>query len=202
MSKGLLIIISAPSGGGKTTLLRELRKSITDVYYSISLTTRKPRSNEKEGIDYYFVSEEEFIKRKNQGEFIEYAQVHGFWYGTPKSYIDQYLAQNRIVILDIDVQGGKNIKKIFSDSVLVCIAPPSLSILETRLRSRKQDDEQTIQRRLKAAQSELEQAYQNYDYLIVNDEISEAADQLRCILISERLQMKRIERAKIDSLES
>jgi guanylate kinase len=191
MFKGFLVVISAPSGGGKTTLVRELSKKISDIYYSISLTTRLPRPGEKDGKDYHFVSLEKFQEHLKAKQLLEWAEVHGHWYGTPKEPINQHLKSGHPIILDIDVQGGKQIRTLMPEAILICIAPPSLGILESRLRARKQDTEETIQKRLKAAQKELLEAQKNYDYLIVNDTIPAAVDRLRSIIVAEQLKMKR-----------
>ncbi len=189
-SKGILIVISAPSGAGKTTLVREISKAIPEIHYSISFTTRHPRREEAHGRDYFFVNEDEFKKRKDRGELIECAYVHGSWYGTPRDIIEENLKGGFDTLLDIDVQGGKQIKNLYPDAVLVFVVPPSLSILETRLRDRKQDDEATIRRRLAAAKEEMKQA-PDYDYLLVNDQITHAIEQLRCIITAERLRTSR-----------
>lgn len=189
-SKGILIVISAPSGAGKTTLVREISKAIPEIHYSISFTTRHPRREEVHGRDYFFVNEDEFKRRKDSGELIECAYVHGSWYGTPRDIIEQNLKRGFDTLLDIDVQGGRQIKNLYPDAVLVFVVPPSLSILEARLRDRKQDDEATIRRRLAAAKEEMKQA-PDYDYLIINDLIPHALEQLRCIISAERLKTSR-----------
>lgn len=189
-NKGILVVISAPSGAGKTTLIREINKEIPELHYSISFTTRAPRREEVPGRDYFFVTEAEFKKRKDAGDFVECAYVHGSWYGTPKDLISQNLKRGTDTLLDIDVQGGRQIKKIFKDAVLVFIVPPTLSVLETRLRARQQDDEATIKRRLAAAKDEMKRA-KHYDYVIVNDQIQHAIEQLKCVIVAERLKTSR-----------
>jgi guanylate kinase len=186
---GILIVLSAPSGAGKTTLGGELLKRMSEIRYSVSVTTRPPRKGEKNGQDYHFISEKEFERKRDSKELIEYARVHGHWYGTPRDFLVANLKRGRDVLLDIDVQGGRQIKKIFPDSVLIFIAPPSISVLESRLRGRHQDDESTIEKRLKAARDEISQAG-DYDYLILNEKISRAADHLACIA-AERCRMSR-----------
>lgn len=189
-SKGLLVVLSSPSGGGKSTLTRELRKVMPNVCYSVSVTTRPPRLGEKNGMDYRFVSEAEFLRMRDADELLESACVHGHWYGTPRPFIERSLEQGRQVILDIDVQGGRQIKSIFPESVLVFILPPSMSVLESRLRARRLDDDETIAKRLRAAEQELEAA-RGYDYLVLNEKIRQAVDDLKSIIVAEGLKMAR-----------
>lgn len=188
--KGLVIVLSAPSGGGKSTLIRELKKKISGLAYSVSVTTRPPRSSEKNGKDYYFVSEPHFLRQKKAGQFLECARVHDHWYGTPKKFILQTLSRKKDILLDIDIQGGKQIKKKFPQAILIFVLPPSFSVLERRLRRRNLDDEKTIRFRLRAAHAELSGA-KDYDYLIVNQKLSQAVEHLKSIIISERLRMFR-----------
>ncbi len=161
-----------------------------EIQYSISLTTRAPRKGEKHGEDYFFVSEKEFKEKKDSDGLIESALVHGYWYGTPKDSLENHLKRGTDVLLDIDVQGGRQILKLFPEAVLIFIVPPSLEVLESRLRARRQDSEETIQRRLEAARREI-QASGNYDYVIVNEKLPQAVDQLRCVILAERSRMAR-----------
>ena len=167
-----------------------LLKKAPQLSYSVSVTTRAPRPGEKEGVDYYYIQEKEFIKKRDNGELLEYACVHGYWYGTLRSFIEERINSGEDVLLDIDVQGGEQIKKSAPDAALVFIVPPSLNALETRLRGRQKDDEQTIQRRLKRAHEEMRQS-SKYDYLILNDTVSQALDQLYSIYTAEKLRMEK-----------
>lgn len=184
MKKGKLFVISAPSGGGKSTITRELIKKVPGLSFSISVTTRKPRPGERNGKDYFFVTEKEFENIKKEKGFLEFANVHGYWYGTPKKFIEDHLKKGKDILLDIDIQGGKQIKKIYPESILVFIVPPSFKVLEARLRERGKDDDASIQKRLKRAKEEIKEA-SLYDYLIVNDQLSLAVERARAILIAE-----------------
>ncbi len=180
---GLLVVISAPSGGGKTTVIREILKSGDDLFqYSVSATTRKPRGHEKDGVDYYFISEEEFQRRVEAGDFIEWAKVHGHYYGTPRQPIDEAIARGKIIFLDIDVQGGLEVKKQYGDdALLIFIMPPSMEELEKRLRGRKTDSEAEIAKRLAAVPVEIEKS-QFYDAVVVNNDLQETVKKVREIV--------------------
>jgi guanylate kinase len=185
MQKGLLIVISSPSGGGKTTLIRKLREAEPRIRYSVSLTTRAPRPGEVHGKDYLFVSPAEFDRRKQSGDLLEWAQVHGHFYGTPRSETQEALLQGLDVVLDIDVQGGKQIKELYPEALLIFIAPPNLEALKIRLDQRKQDAPETIQQRLLAATSEIA-ASREYDFIIVNDDLEKAFADLRMVVRAEK----------------
>lgn len=183
--KGSLFIVSAPSGAGKTTLLREVRSRLPDVKFSVSFTTRPPRPGEEDGKDYFFISEEEFLKGIRENRFAEWARVHGNYYGTDRHMIESWIAGGQDVILDIDVQGARELKCQYPQSVAIFILPPSWGELERRLRLRGTDTEDVIEKRLRNAARELEEAFW-YDYLVVNDEIPKATDQLVAIITSSR----------------
>ncbi len=174
--KGKLIIVSGPSGSGKSTVTKIVKEKL-NIPLSISATTRKPREGEIEGKDYYFLSEEEFLKKIEQDEFYEYANVHGNYYGTLKKTVEDNLNKGLNVILEIDVQGALIAKEKKKDAVLVFFRTENMEILEKRLRNRKTDSEEVIQTRLKNALSELE--YENkYNYTIVNDDIEDSVKKL------------------------
>ncbi len=178
MKRGLLVVFSAPSGGGKSTVIREImKKRASDFKYSLSTTTRPPRKNEVDGKHYLFLSEDEFFRRRDKGEFLEWARVHDNFYATPLRPIEKNIADKEIVLLDIDVQGGLAIKeRLKDDAFLIFLAPPSMSLLENRLRARQTDSETVIGRRLQAAADELKFA-EKYDVIIVNDRLEKTIAQ-------------------------
>ena len=171
--KGRLFIVSAPSGAGKTTLCQAAREQFSDLIYSISFTTRAPRTREKHGVDYFFISKAEFEKRIQQGDWAEWANVHGHYYGTSASFLSQQLSSGQRVLLDIDVQGARQILKQFPDSVTIFIMPPALEVLRERLEKRGGDDPETIKKRLNAAEAEIAQK-DLYQHVIVNDQLHKA----------------------------
>ena len=182
---GLCLVISAPSGAGKSTLVERLRAEFPHFAYSISCTTRAPRGEEKNGVDYHFLTREEFTARREAGYFAEWAEVHGNLYGTPKAPVEEHLAGGRDVLFDIDVQGALQVKSVFPQGLFVFIMPPSREELERRLRGRGTDSDEAIARRLGNALGELRQAGQ-FDYLIVNGDLDTAADELRAIYVAGR----------------
>jgi guanylate kinase len=176
--KGAILILSGPSGCGKSTLLKEVYKDIDDYYFSISTTTRAPRVGEINGVDYFFVSKEEFENDIKNDDFLEYAKVHDNYYGTSLKPINKALAEGKLVIFDIDVQGHEIVRtKLNSIVTSVFITTPSLEVLETRLNSRNTDSVEIIEKRIKNAKGEVEY-FQDYDYLIINDNLEIAAKQL------------------------
>ncbi len=189
---GLLLILSAPSGAGKTTLVKRLLSSLDDAVVSVSYTTRPPRGKERHGVDYFFVDDSTFDKMVEDGAFAEWAKVHGARYGTPISRIEENLAKKRVVLFDIDVQGGEQILAAYPRAVAVLIAPPSMQVLEGRLRDRSTDDESSIQRRLAIAREELARGAKSYCYLVVNDELERAHEELEAIVLAERLRLDRL----------
>lgn len=183
-----LFILSAPSGAGKTTLCKALLSRFTDMLYSISYTTRKPRANEQDGVDYYFIPKEEFKKKIKEHKWAEWAEVHGNFYGTSAEFMDKKLSLGHDILLDIDVQGTAQILKRYPDSVTIFIMPPSLDILKKRLESRGADSRDTILKRIKNAEKEMAKK-DLYRHLIVNDKLPEAIDQLLSIIKKYRLGM-------------
>jgi guanylate kinase len=176
--QGLLCVISSPSGGGKTSIIRELIRRHPEYRYSISATTRPKRQYETDGKDYFFLSDEEFDRWLREGEFIEWAEVHGYRYGTPKRPIEAMLKEGAVVLLDIDVIGGMNVRRLFPEqSLLIFLKPPSLEVLKERLRGRKSESPEQIQRRLERLPMEMQYA-NAYDVQIVNDEFDRTVDEV------------------------
>ena len=186
-SKAMIIILSSPSGGGKTTISKEILDTDKNIMLSISATTRKPRIDEKEAVDYYFKTFDEFNELKNSGEFLEYAEVYGNFYGTLKSYVNQMLNSGYDVLFDIDHQGASQIKEKMPDQVLsIFITPPTIDSLRKRLEKRAQDSETEIENRLKLASEAISHS-KNYDYVVVNDDLQEATAKIKHIIEQERL---------------
>lgn len=182
---GSLFIISAPSGAGKSTLVRALLAEDPDIRLSVSHTTRTPRAGERDGEHYHFTDVDSFTAIKDQGDFLEYAHVHGNWYGTSRRWIEQQMSIDQDVLLEIDWQGARQVMKLLPDAVSVFILPPSLTELERRLRGRGTDPEAVIARRMAAAGQELAQAPQ-YDFVIINDDFQTALQALKSVISSAR----------------
>ena len=197
--KGAILIISGPSGCGKSTLLKEVYKNISDYYFSISTTTREPRVGEVNGVDYFFVSKEEFEEDIKKGNFLEYAKVHDNYYGTSLKPIIQALNEGKLVIFDIDVQGHHLVRKKMNDSVTsVFITTPSLKVLEEKLNNRNSDSLEVIEKRVKNAKKEIE-FFDEYDYFIVNDNLASASNELVSIANIARAKAKLFDKEKIVS---
>jgi guanylate kinase len=197
--KGAILILSGPSGCGKSTLLKEVYKDISDYYFSISTTTRAPRVGEVNGVDYFFVTKEEFEKDIENDNFLEYAKVHDNYYGTSLTPINKALEEGKLVIFDIDVQGHEIVRnKLDSIVTSVFITTPSLKVLEERLNARNTDSSDIIEKRIKNAKGEVE-FFQDYDYLIINDNLEIAAKELVCIANITRIKTKLYEKDKIIS---
>ena len=193
-TEGLLFVVSAPSGAGKTTLGRAITDSLGNITHSISYTTRKPRPGEIDGRDYFFVTEERFKNMIEAGDFAEWAEVHSHLYGTSRRVLEDVMGRGIDVILDIDTQGAMQIKEKFATAVFIFIMPPSLDILEERLRNRKSDNEEEIKKRMRRAREEIRD-YAKYDYIIVNRDFDRALNELRSIFIAERSRIKQIDRS-------
>jgi guanylate kinase len=196
-----VFIISAPSGSGKSTLVHRLMQALPELTFSISYTTRPPRPVETNAVDYNFISRAEFLARLAAGEFLEYAEVFGNYYGTHRSTFEQAAHQGRDLVLDIDVQGARQLKVAIPEAISIFVLPPSREVLEQRLRARSQDTEEVIQRRLKGAAEEVRN-YTQYDYVLINREIEESAARLSSIVKAERLRKARMEEEVRPILES
>ena len=197
--KGAILILSGPSGCGKSTLLKEVYKDISDYYFSISTTTRAPRIGEVNGVDYFFVTKEEFERDIRNNDFLEYAKVHDNYYGTSLKPIKKALEEGKLVIFDIDVQGHEIVRtKLNSIVTSVFITTPSLNILEQRLNTRNTDSAEIIEKRIKNAKGEVE-FFQDYDYLIINNNLESAAKELVCIANIARIKTKLFNKEKIVS---
>lgn len=192
MRKGLLFVVSAPSGAGKTTLCHQLVATVEGLRHSISYTTRKPREGEVHGRDYFFVDEPAFRGMVGRSEFVEWASVYGNLYGTPRRYLLEMIEQGVDVLLEIDVQGAKHVRTMFADGVFIYILPPSLDVLQTRLHLRGGDSPEEIKRRLVQARDEIQHC-RDYDYVVKNEDVQQALHELEAIVLAERIQVKHMD---------
>jgi len=192
--RGILFVISSPSGGGKGTLIRRLLGAVPGVSYSVSWTTRAARPGEKDGVNYHFVDEDEFARMRDGGGFLEWAVVHGHLYGTARSVVEQELSEGHDIVLEIDVQGAEAVRAAFDpDSVVsVFILPPSFEVLRARLSARMTERQEELELRLANARGEVEQ-YSHFYYVVLNDEVERAAAQLSGIVLAERARRPRQE---------
>jgi guanylate kinase len=187
---GNLFIISSPSGGGKGTLIREVLRIVPNIGYSISFTTRKIRVGEEHGKHYFFIGREEFENLIERGEFLEYAEVHGNFYGTSKSQVERMTSEGVDVILEIDVQGADSIRAKMPKAVSIFILPPSFEVLKTRLVLRQTESDEELAIRLRNSRGEVED-YKDFDYVIINDEVEKATNDLKTAILAERLRKDR-----------
>lgn len=189
MNKGLLVVISAPSGCGKDTIINEIMKDMGDkASISVSMTTRDMRAGEVDGVNYYYVSKKQFEENIRNGEMLEYTTYGSNYYGTPVAPVKEKLKNGKIVFLIIEVEGGENVKKIFPDCVKIFVIPPSMDVLEKRLRGRGTDKEEVITERLEIAKTELQRATE-YDYIVENDNLEEAINDIKTIIRAEQLRI-------------
>jgi guanylate kinase len=186
----IVYIISAPSGSGKSTLVNELRKTVSNLDFSVSYTTRPPRGSEHNGHEYFFISRQEFERLLAQDAFLEHADVFGNYYGTARRFLEEARQRSHDLLLDIDVQGERQVKQEIPDAVSIFVLPPTRQELERRLRRRSQAEgmlsEEVIQKRLATAAREIEN-YRNYDYILVNDQLEQSIDELKAIVLAERV---------------
>ena len=190
LERGLLIVLSGPSGAGKGTICSNLRAEMPNLVYSVSMTTREPRVGEVEGKNYFFRSKDEFESLLAEDSFLEYAKVYDNYYGTPKQHVMDLLDDGKSVLLEIDIQGAMQVKERFSDAVFIYIVPPSLTELSARLHNRGTDAKEVIDKRLSLACSELALAHR-YDYIVVNDDLQEASLKVASILRAEECKIRR-----------
>lgn len=198
--RGILIVVSGPSGCGKGTIIRSLLNKKKNLWLSISCTSRKKRKGEIEGKDYYFLTKEEFEEKIEKKEFIEYAKYSDNYYGTPKKYIEQHLNKGEDVILEIEIIGALKIKEILPDTLFIFILPPSMSELKRRLEGRETETKEKINQRFRRAYEEIN-AVNDYNYVVVNDNVDYAVEKIEAILISEKCRVDRIEKLDIDNEE-
>lgn len=190
--QGMLVVVSSPSGGGKGTLIDRVLKTVPGVSYSVSYTTRSPRGTEQDGVEYFFVDRPAFAAMIERGEFLEWADVYGHLYGTSAAQVERERAAGRDIILEIDVQGAESIRKKVPDAISIFILPPSFELLKSRLIARNTDSAADLERRLKGAPGEVAQ-YKFFDYVVLNDDINRASQQLASIIYAERARRGRQE---------
>jgi guanylate kinase len=198
-----VFVISAPSGSGKSTLVQRLLRDVPGLVFSISYTTREPRGSERDGINYHFITRRDFEERIRKGEFLEHAEVYGNYYGTSRLALDRAKAEGKDLVLDIDVQGARQLKSALPEAITIFVLPPSRKILEQRLRSRSQDSDEVIERRLREAAREVRN-YTQYEYVLINRDLDECTGDLEAIVRADRL--RRVRREKdiqpiLDSFE-
>ena len=200
-ARGMLVVVSSPSGGGKGTLIRRALKSVPNLGYSVSFTTRHPRAAEVNGRDYFFVTPEVFEDMAERGEFVEWARVHGNLYGTGRAQVERELAGGHDIILEIDVQGAERVRALNPGAVQVFILPPSFEILRERLTGRGSEGKADLALRLRNSRGEVER-YREFDYVIINDDADRAAAQLAAVIYAERARRERQEEAAARVLAS
>lgn len=199
-NRGVLIVLSGPSGAGKSTIHNELLKRDKNLAYSVSMTTRKIREGETDGIDYYFVNEDEFKKEINKNSFLEYALVHGNYYGTLKKEVEKKLNDGFDVILEIDIQGALKIKEENLDAIFIFVMPPSMRELGERLVKRKTESKEKLIERFKNAYKEINEI-SKYNYVVINDEVEKATEKIQAIMLAEKCRVDRIEEFDVNNQE-
>ncbi|WP_126993837.1 guanylate kinase [Thermosipho globiformans] len=189
--KGTLFVVSGPSGVGKTSIISALMNKLENIVFSVSCTTRPPRPGEVDGVDYFFVSRDKFIEMREKGEFLEWAEVHGNLYGTPKKFVLENIEKGNRIILDIDVQGALQVKRNFDDAVFIFVAPPSYEVLKERLLKRGTENSQSMLKRLENAKWEMSKIVE-FDYLIVNSDLEKSILAMKSIITAESYRTRRI----------
>ena len=192
MKKGLLIVLSGPSGVGKGTVCAELRKAVPELVYSISATTRPPREGEVDGVNYFFKTKEEFMEMIRTNQLLEWAEYVGNYYGTPTEFVKKTLDEGKDIILEIEVQGAMKVKESYPEGVFIFLVPPSLHELEQRINSRGTETEEAIRDRLLTAENELKMM-EHYDYVVVNDKIESACSRIKSIIVAEHCRKDRFQ---------
>ena len=200
MKRGVLLVVSGPSGAGKGTICKALLEKHKEIYLSVSATTRAPRKGEVEGVNYYFTTKEEFVKRVEEGDFLEHAEVYGNYYGTPKSSVEKMLEQGKDVILEIDIQGALKVKENCEEGIFIFILPPSMEELKQRIIKRGSETPESLMTRFKSAYKEINYI-SKYNYAVVNDEIDTAVSKLEAIITAEKCRVDRMKNKVIDSKE-
>lgn len=191
INRGLLIVISGPSGAGKGTLCKALLKKNMDLKLSVSMTTRSPRQGEVDGVNYFFVEKQKFEEMIESGGFLEYAKVYDNYYGTPRSYVEEMLSKGNDVILEIDIQGALKVKEIFKEGVFIFIMPPSMEELKNRIKKRGSETKESLLKRFKSAFVEINYV-SKYNYMVVNDTIENAVLKLESIIVAEKCRVDRL----------
>ncbi|CUP67990.1 guanylate kinase [Clostridium baratii] len=201
MKRGVLLVVSGPSGAGKGTICKALLEKHKEIYLSVSATTRAPRKGEVEGVNYYFTTKEEFVKRVEEGDFLEHAEVYGNYYGTPKSSVEKMLEQGKDVILEIDIQGALKVKENCEEGIFIFILPPSMEELKQRIIKRGSETPESLMTRFKSAYKEINYI-SKYNYAVVNDEVDLAVKKLEAIITAEKCRVDRMKHHNIlDSKE-
>lgn len=200
MNKGVLIVISGPSGAGKGTICKALLEKNEDIFISVSATTRNPREGEVDGVNYHFLSKEQFLRRVEEDDFLEWAEVYGNYYGTPKSNVEKLLDEGKNVILEIDIQGALKVKEKAREGVFIFILPPSMEELKQRIIKRGSETPESLMTRFKSAYQEINYV-SKYNYAVVNDNVEDAVNKIESVLIAEKCRVDRLKETILESKE-
>ncbi len=198
--KGVLLVISGPSGAGKGTICKALLEKHKEIYLSVSATTREPRNGEVEGVNYFFLKKEDFLQKVEEGDFLEHAEVYGNYYGTPKSSVQKMIDEGRDVILEIDIQGALKVKENCEEGIFIFILPPSMEELKQRIIKRGSETPESLMRRFKSAYKEINYI-SKYNYAVVNDEVDTAVSKIEAIIAAEKCRVDRMKNKILDSKE-